>query len=518
MVKKDTVIKVATSTPKKSTQKAVKAKSLVSEKSELSSTEKVSEVSETEKMEEIKKTNITGTTSSKTALEEIEEPVELEEFDKLNLPTFPAECYKNLPLFLSRAVAKGSTPEDKDILLLGAIVTISACLPNISGTYDQREVYPNLFLFVTAKASAGKGRLTLCRKLVEPIHKELLKLQRDEAEKYKGLLSLYRAASRSGSEVVTPQEPPQYALIIPANSSATSMFQILNDNDGVGLLFETEGDTLAQSFKSEHGNFSDGFRKAFHHEPISYARRKDREFVELEKPRLSAVLSGTPSQVSSLIPNAENGLFSRFIYYYMNIRPEWINVFAGDDGQNLDAYFDLLGKEFYPFHKLLKSTHPIHFKLSSNQQSIFNDFFAEEQMKLHCILGDDYLASIRRLGLITFRMGMILSALRIIETSNIEASMNCSDIDFNTAMSIVKVLIEHATYVFSQLPADRVYTAKGKTKKQYFLDALPPKFNRQGYLEVALKVNVADKTAQKYIGEFKKAGLLKHLDHNLYTK
>ncbi|MDR3047692.1 MAG: DUF3987 domain-containing protein [Bacteroidales bacterium] len=53
------------------------------------------------------------------------------------------------------------------------------------------------------------------------------------------------------------------ALLMPVNSSATTFFQILNDNNGVGLMFETEGDTLAQTFKSEHGNFSDGFRKAF---------------------------------------------------------------------------------------------------------------------------------------------------------------------------------------------------------------------------------------------------------------
>ncbi|MDR1653326.1 MAG: DUF3987 domain-containing protein [Prevotellaceae bacterium] len=37
-------------------------------------------------------------------------------------------------------------------------------------------------------------------------------------------------------------------LFVPANNSATGLFQILNDNKGVGLLFETEGDTLAQTF------------------------------------------------------------------------------------------------------------------------------------------------------------------------------------------------------------------------------------------------------------------------------
>jgi hypothetical protein len=113
------------------------------------------------------------------------------------------------------------------------------------------------------------------------------------------------------------------------------------------LIFETEGDTLAQTFKSEHGNYSDGFRKAFHHETISYLRRKDREFVELENPRLSALLSGTPKQVLALIPNAENGLFSRFIFYFMNIKPVWKDVFAGDSNTTLDDYFRHLGDRFF---------------------------------------------------------------------------------------------------------------------------------------------------------------------------
>jgi hypothetical protein len=54
---------------------------------------------------------------------------------------------------------------------------------------------------------------------------------------------------------------------------------------------------------------------------------------------LLALLSGTPKQVLSLIPDAENGLFSRLIFYYMNILPVWKDVFAGYDSQTLDDYF-----------------------------------------------------------------------------------------------------------------------------------------------------------------------------------
>jgi len=508
----NSVLKLEAESVKISTKAAVKSVDLTSPTSEFSSEKKVSET------EKLKKTSKSASKSPKSTKEDLEEVSEVEETGKVNLPTFPAVCYDNLPSLLNRAVAKGSTPEDKDILLLGSLVTLSACLPNISGTYDQREVYPNLFLFVTAKASAGKGRLTLCRKLVDPIHKELLEMQKNEFEVYKGLQSLFKQTSKVCSDQNKPKEPLQRALIIPANSSATSVFQILNDNDGVGLMFETEGDTLAQAFNSEHGNYSDGFRKAFHHETISYSRRKDKEFVELDKPRLSAVLSGTPRQVSTLIPSAENGLFSRFIYYYMNIRPEWINVFAGNDSQNLDKYFEELGTQFYAFYNVLKVSKPLQFKLSISQQSEFNDYFTQTQTKLHCMLGDDYLASIRRLGLISYRIAMILTTLRIMDTGDITAPLICSDNDFQTAMSIVKVLIEHAAYVFTQLPTDRAFVGKGKSSKQLFFDALPDTFDRKGYQEAAAKVGVKNKTDEKYIAEFKKSGLIKHIGHNSYSK
>src|SRR6185369_8710364 len=79
------------------------------------------------------------------------------------------------------------------------------------------------------------------------------------------------------------KKPADKMLIIPANNSTTGVFQLLFENEGRGLLFETEGDTMAQAFKSDYGNYSDGFRKAFHHETISYYRRTDREYVDIER-------------------------------------------------------------------------------------------------------------------------------------------------------------------------------------------------------------------------------------------
>ncbi|HET8839767.1 MAG TPA: DUF3987 domain-containing protein, partial [Flavobacteriaceae bacterium] len=353
------------------------------------------------------------------------------------MPNFPNSLFSNLPEFLQKVVQPASSQEEKDLMLLGALVSLSACLPKLYGIYDGRKMHPNLFLFITAKASAGKGRLMLCKHLVNPIHKQMreqakmLKMQHDSE------MADYNTKKGKEENIEKPTKPPEKMLFIPANNSSTGAYQLLGDSDGKGLIFETEGDTLAHAFKSDYGNYSDGFRKAFHHETISYYRRTDREYVDIENPCLSAVLSGTPKQVLSLIPNAENGLFSRFILYYMNVRPTWKNVFATDTNQGLDEYFESLGNEFYELYRVLKTNPEMQFLLTAEQKRKFNSFFEQIQTRYVALQGLDYMATVRRLGLIAFRIAMILSALRIMETGELNSKITCLDEDFQTSLSLV---------------------------------------------------------------------------------
>src|SRR5574344_2002250 len=441
------------------------------------------------------------------------------------LPTFPAEIYQQLPDFLQQINKLAISPEDADLLLLGSITVISSCLPHIYGLYGGVTVYPNLFLFVTAQASAGKGRLSLCRRLVEPIHRQLRDINQLEYEEYRLKQAEY-VANKKNPDAEPPIEPPLRVLFVPANSSATAVFQILNDNKGVGLMFETEGDTLAQTFKSEHGNYSDGFRKAFHHETISYNRRKDREFVELNVPKLSAVLSGTPRQIQSLIPDAENGLFSRFIFYYMNVRLVWNDVFLHSDNETLDFYFERLGNHFFELYKLLQQASPIKFTFTKSQQTQFNTFFSGIQKEYAELLGLDIVASIRRLGLIAFRISMILSTLRILEHGSINSPMVCTDTDFQSTISMITVLLKHTAKVYQELmPPSPLSFGEGSGVRpeptqirQTFYDTLPADFDRQTYLSIAQQLKIADKTAEKYIKAFCEKQTIIHEAHGRYSK
>ena len=444
---------------------------------------------------------------AKQAGVQISKPKTTSQLNKQKMPNLPDSLFPELPDFLQRVVSVATSNEEKDLLLLGSLVSISACLPKLFGIYDGRKVYSNLFLFITAQASAGKGRLVHCRQLVNPIHKELREQAKLLKQQHELEMAEYNAKKGKEEGIEKPGKPPEKMLFIPANNSSTGAYQLLGDSDGKGLIFETEGDTLAHAFKSDYGNYSDGFRKAFHHETISYYRRTDREYVDIENPCLSAVLSGTPKQVSALIPNAENGLFSRFIFYFMNVRPTWKDVFADTTSQGLDEYFDALGAEFYELFKVLKTNSEMHFCLTADQQAQFNVFFAQVQDHYMTLQGIDYMATIRRLGLIAFRISMILSALRILETGDTSTQIICEERDFQVALAMVRVLVKHSAKVFTELPED-VKPSPRKNRKQKFLDALPQEFSRQKYLEVTKQMNIPDKTAEGYITEFGKSGLI----------
>lgn len=471
--------------------------------------------------------------SSRNRYEEVEEDEENEETGRakpVKTDTFSQAVGGQLPDILKRIVADAVSPVDADLLILGSLTVFSACLPNVYGVYDRREVFSNLFLYVTASASAGKGRLSLCRHLAAPLHRELREQYRKSMERYKQEQLQYVMNKKKG-EASEPEEPPFLTLFIPANSTATVVYQTLSQNNGVGLLFETEGDTLANAFNSDLGNYSDGFRKAFHHETISYLRKKDREYVEITKPKFSAILSGTPEQVFNLIPSAENGLFSRFIFYVMPTEIVWHDMFDASEGPTADELFKEIGRDFYQFHKLL-GAQPIRFTLQQEQQRRFNAFFSKAQAEYAALFGNDIIASVRRLGLIFFRITMILTVLRQMDDGAFplalddgkEALLVCTDADFDTALAMVKVLLQHTVRVFQALPrrTERRFRQDRRQRTesymQTFLAALPDAFSRSGYLQTAADMGINEKTAERYIAELCRSGMLEHPASGQYVK
>lgn len=425
------------------------------------------------------------------------------------LPTITPKITDKLPSLLKSIVEIGDSAADSDMLLLGTITVLSAIFPNMHGIYDQRVVYPNLFLFVTAPASSGKGRLSFCKKVIEPIHK--LKREQAAAEKQE------YEKKKSNNKDADIEAPKQRTLIIPANTSCTGFYQLLNDNDGQGIIFETEGDTLTKTFKTDYGDYSDGFRKGFHHESISYNRRKNNEFVEVTQPKFSVLLSGTPRQIKTLIEDTENGLFSRFMFYYLKTPLHWHDVFSNANDIPLDIIFDDIGQRVLKHYQHWQEWGDVLFELTESQIERFNKFFSAQQDSFIDSYGDGMLGSIRRLGLVAFRISMILSVLRTMDTGEVTNHLVCSDTDFDCSIEIVKCLMAHTAFIYSTY-YQQESMKENSFKKQRLFETLPQEFTSKEFYEIATSLGIKKRTADGYIQKWTKKGYLTRMEQGVYFK
>lgn len=426
--------------------------------------------------------------------------------EEKSLPTFDEAIYNGLPEILRQATGTMHIPQEKDLILIGSIVTLSCALLPFRTIYHGRTIYPNMYLFVPGPAGSGKGRLDFCYRLVRPIHIEKRDAWQLAQHKYKQDLEQYRSLPKKDKATATsPVKPPIGLLRIPANSSATSFAEAMADNGNM-LMFETEGDTVVNTFKSDYGNYSDNFRKAFAHEEFGYLRRSnDSEEREVTSPRLTVVLSGTPEQVKSLIPDAENGLLSRFIFYCMSPSEQWIDGFSDYDADRpLEQTFDDLGREFMNFYKRLESIPEIWFHLSLVQQQKFNDFFRNEKQRMKELNGDLYTASSHRLSWAALRITMILTALRMMDNGKITDRAECTDTDLDTALSIIKTISAHNDYIFNVL--NDGHTGEVKVSDTYssaarneLLAILPDNFTSKDMQSAAVSIGRSIRTVERQI-------------------
>ena len=138
------------------------------------------------------------------------------------------------------------------------------------------------------------------------------------------------------------------------------------------------------------------------------------------------------------------------------------------------------------------------------------------------MLGRDFVASIYRLGLSTFRIAMVLSITRL-EVSPVSDTIICQDEDLESAFIIADTLMQHAARIFATLMPNKegedMMGIKLNPKSERLFTSLPDKFNRQTVLAIAKKQNIAQRTAEKYVGEYvNKHSLCKRTGNGEYEK
>lgn len=410
--------------------------------------------------------------------------------NRLEAPEIPQTVYDALPEFLKRATSVFDLNHERDIFLTSALATLSACFPSLSGIYDKRRYHANLFTFIIGGPGIGKGNAMFARTLVERIHESIV-------EKYQA----------STEDRNLPQ-----SFFVAADISASAIKRNLKWNNGVGLIHDSEADTLSNTLEQDWGGHSEIYRKAFQHEPISYTRNGRGEEIitgEIKRPKLSICLTGTPSQVPSLLKGTEDGLFSRIIFYYVARAemPVFKSVFSDSADTDLNCFFEGLSADFFENYYLPVTSRQINFQMEKSQTERFHETFNRILETHYLQSGDGIVGIVYRLGLITFRIAMILTILRNVSEKKFDSAstIECTEVDFQTSLTLSEVYLQHALALYNSFPGKR-----NENKSHLILhEFLPDSFTYTGALNIGTRIfGFSEKTVSNYLSILKTQGYL----------
>lgn len=204
---------------------------------------------------------------------------------------------------------------------------------------------------------------------------------------------------------------------------------------------------------------------------------------------------------------------SRFVFYGKRRNLIWRNVFAKSDNI-IDEQFLEFGQRFKGIYDelVMRKDRPIQVVFSKSQQAQFNQFFAELQTEQFGLYGDDLIASVRRLGLVCFRIAMVLTILRYEGSMPIidllSQAIVVDDRDFKTAMTISNCLINHTAHVYADIfncgkdDKSKNETASMLNQEKTLYESLGTEFTTADARQAAEKLGIPWKTAERFLGKY----------------
>lgn len=401
------------------------------------------------------------------------------------------------PSLLQDIMALENNPLYKEYLLLASCMSFGQLFDNITFDYgSELDQHLQMNLIIVAKSGSGKGKLSIVRKLLEKVHDRISAGSRIEKEEW--------LRKRAEGDDTTPP-PPNKSLFLPGNTTDAALLNILAENDGRGIMLESELDTINTAMKSKYGGFSATIRNAFNGERLSINRRTDNTLVEIKDPHFSLIASGTYDQVRTFFDGQiQNGLFSRFCFYPIETPREWISPFNTNASSalisSLQERLERLFLSFLTTKATVEITHDQKMEMDSFMKEIFDEYkeFTDKDSD-SCIF---------RMGLIFFRIATVISLLDY-EDKPAPTKVTISRNAFEFAKEFVESMLPFTFKMWDFLNSVDEKHVVGKD----VLDQLPGKFKTADV--IAFK---PERTAIRYIKTWEASKLISKVARGEFKK
>lgn len=431
---------------------------------------------------------------------------------KSKVSRFSDKIYKRSPRVLQELVETVEQSEEKEVVYFTAIILLGVLFPNRVFRYFNNNYYPNLYGYILGEAASFKGKAKIVRNALRPYQDVV-------DERYKQRMDEKAAAvayNRDNKENKRPiNKVPDLNLFFDGNTSSAAMLKAMQDSP-VLVMFETEGDTITKTWKTDWGNYSDILRKTFEHESLYSLKKNGNEEnlmrIHIQNPKLSVLVSSTEQQMRKVLNSdeTENGLMSRFLFYIVQNDKKWYNGWESNTDVDIES---ILRSRIPPdvwmtwtsqpdcYYSLSKEAHQYH----QEYFNYVNDNWPEELFQI--------IALIRRSGTATARIAMIIEELHKLDhpekkSGLVAKSYTISGESMLLAIDIMKILMQHLfvawqiTYKEEDFKETNVQSSDTRAAVENILTANP----LAGSKAVASQLGISRDAAKHHLNSIRRKG------------
>ncbi len=422
----------------------------------------------------------------------------------------PDEAYEVLPLLVERVLGLARRAEVRPILLSAVYAMLSACLPRVRGQYAGRWYGPQILTGLIAPPGSNKGLASYAHRLCRAVDRQLFAKSKEIIE------------ARVSEEKIPPGFLRPQGLILPADASSAGLLDAIEQSDWPVVLYETEIDSFVGHSGQDWRQLGPLMRKASEHEPLSVIRKG--YSVLIDRPMVSALLSGTPDQFRRLIPTAEDGLFSRFWWLYTPPTDEWNSPRPMLGVEQPDAVLDAVGQDLCRLYStLFERGDDLEFRLEDDHWTRLDEAgsFLKKQARTSGY-GAAVDSLVHRFGVTVFRLTMIGTLLaradEVVREGRGLTVVTATDDEFDLGLTLALVGLDHGLRLHGILPAEDSAPVSRNADRFKLFETLPDSFDRPTAMTVGFELGLAQRTVDKYLRLFVDDKLATRLGGGRYSK
>ena len=237
----------------------------------------------------------------------------------------------------------------------------------------------------------------------------------------------------------------------------------------------------------------------------------------------SNVVLGDERQYHTFWTRFDNSVLSSFIVYCGEKELSWRSHRPDSASRALNRKVDELGSLLSELNELLLSREkPLVLELTESQWQMIDDTFAEKMEIIEELaLPAELKKANHKAAIFTLKLSIIFSVIRGFDKDpdkiTSQEFLIPEDDDVISSLWIADTCLKHAIRAYEQLPVESQADAKGDRYNKFY-NVLPPVFETSEALELAGMMNIATRTAKRYLNTLIEEHKLKRLRKGVYQK